>query len=370
MLPAPFELERYFARYEFRVRRLLSASDCQCLSLAELVALADEPCRAWWNGLELHYTQSQGHPLLRAEVARLYQQVSADDVVIAVPEEAIYLAMQTLVAPGDHVIVLSPAYQSLFEVARAAGCEVTPWELRLDGDRWTLDFDALERALTPKTRLLVINFPHNPTGHLPPMDELERLIELCRSRNLYLFSDEMYQQLEPSPSVRLPALCDVYERGISLSGVSKSLGLPGLRIGWLVTRERRLIEAWLTLKDYLTICASAPSEVLATIALRARETILERNRALVAENLRHAESFFGARRDRFHWVPPRAGSVAFPAWRGKKPLAELCQEALERGLLVVPGKFFGHDGAHFRVGLGRRDFPQALAELAAIVDVG
>jgi aspartate/methionine/tyrosine aminotransferase len=367
MLPAPFEIERYFARYEFQVRHLLSASDCQTLKMTELLELADEATRRWWDELSLHYTQSQGHPILRAEIARLHQQVSADEVLVAAPEEAIYVAMHTMLSPGDHVIVVSPCYQSLAEVARANGCEVTPWELRRQGDGWALDFDALERALTPRTRLLVINFPHNPTGHLPTLPELERVIGLCRDRNLYLFSDEMYQQLEPTPEVRLPAICDVYERGISLSGLSKSFGLPGLRIGWLVTRERRLLEAWLTLKDYLTICPSAPSEVLAVVALRARESILERNRAIVAENLRVADDFFG-RRDWFTWLPPRAGSVAFPEWKGDFPLAELCQRTLDRGLLVVPGRFFGHAGAHFRVGLGRTDFPQALAELSLVVD--
>src|SRR5688572_22209727 len=119
MLPAPFELERYFARYEFAARRLLSASDCQCLKLSELLALADDECRAWWDELALHYTESQGHPRLRAQVASLYHEVPPENVLIAAPEEAIFLAMQTLAAPADQVIVLGPCYQALAEVARA-----------------------------------------------------------------------------------------------------------------------------------------------------------------------------------------------------------------------------------------------------------
>jgi aspartate/methionine/tyrosine aminotransferase len=367
MLPAPFELERYFARYEFKVRRLLSASDCQALKLSELLALADDECRAWWDELALHYTESQGHPRLRKEVAALHHEVNPDDVLIAAPEEAIFLAMQTLVQPGDHVVVLTPCYQALHEVVRAHGCEVSAWPLQLDDGGWRLDVAALRRLLTPRTRLLVVNFPHNPTGHQPSHGELEEIIAIARDRNLYLFSDEMYQLLEPEPALRLPSICDVYEKGVTLSGLSKSFGLPGLRIGWLIARERRLIDAWLTLKDYTTICNDAPSEVLAVIALRAKRAIVERNLGIIAANLRHADAFFATHKASFRWLPPRAGSVAFPEWRGPISLEELCTRALDDGMMIVPGRLFGHDGTHFRVGLGRTDFPQALEELAALL---
>ena len=267
---APFKLERYFAQYEFKVKYLLSPSDCESLSMAELLHLADPDSLKLWNELRLSYTESPGHPILRDEVSRLYEIIAPDDVMIATPEEAIFVAMHTLLRPGDQVVSIFPAYQSLYEIARAIGCDVTPWTLGLDASGWRLDLGQLGHALTERTRLIVLNFPHNPTGYLPARDELEAIVHLARKRGLYVFCDEMYRWMEYDPARRLPAMCDLYEKGISLSGLSKTFGLPGLRIGWLVTRERALVEQFLAFKDYTTICSSAPSEVLSIMALRAR----------------------------------------------------------------------------------------------------
>jgi aspartate/methionine/tyrosine aminotransferase len=264
------------------------------------------------------------------------------------------------------VIVLTPCYQSLLEVARTVGCRVTPWTLRREGRGWRLDLDQLATLVTDETRVLVVNFPHNPTGFLPSLHEWQALLDFARARALYLFSDEMYRGLELDPDDRLPAACDEYEKAISLAGLSKAFGAPGLRIGWLATRDHSLVDRWLELKDYLTICSSAPSEVLALCALRAREQLIERNRMIVAGNLQLAGEFFA--RDEFEWLPPRAGSIAFPVWKGPISLDALCTRALERGLMIVPGTMFDFPGDHFRVGLGRKDFPRALEELRACLD--
>ncbi len=361
----PFKLERYFAEYEFKAEWVLSASDCETLSMAELLGMADGESLELWRGLRLGYTETAGHPLLRAEVAELYEAIAADDVMIAAPEEAIFIAMQTLLAPGDHVVVVSPAYQSLYEVARHIGCGVTRWELEAGRGGWRLDVGRLERLVEGRTRMLVINFPHNPTGHTLSRSELEAIVELARERGLYLFSDEMYRLLEYGSGARLPAACDLYEKGISLGGLSKAFGLPGLRVGWLATRERAVLERWVAFKDYTTICASAPSEVLGIIALRSREPILLRNREIVRANLAVATEFFAAHQDRFGWLAPKAGPVAFPRWLGEETTERFCREVVDgAGVMIVPGSVFEHPGNHFRIGLGRRDFPDALARLA------
>lgn len=358
---APFKLERYFARYEFKVQYLLSPSDCESLSLSELLQLADPHSLAMWNELRLGYTESQGHPLLRAEISNLYQAIPPQDVLVAVPEEGIFVAMQTMLRPGDQVIALHPAYQSLHEVARAAGCQVTPWNFTLESGRWQLDLDWLERHLTGHTRLIVLNFPHNPTGYLPTLQELDAILTLARRHGVYIFCDEMYRLLEYAPAGRLPPLCDLYERGISLSGLSKTFALPGLRLGWLATQEHALLEDWLAFKDYTTICNSAPSEVLGIMALRTKEALIARNLEIIQKNLRHAGQFFARHADCFQWIEPLAGPVAFPRWLGDIPVEEFCQDLLERqGVMVVPGRIFDFPGNHFRVGLGRHNFPQAL----------
>ena len=259
---APFKLERYFAEYEFSTKILMSSSDCESLSMNELLEMASQESMDLWKGLKLGYTETQGHPGLRVEVSRLYEKISPENLMVAAPEEAIYIAMQTLLKPGDHVIVLSPAYQSLYEIANAIGCKVTHWTLQSAPNGWQADLKQLAEFITPQTRLLVLNIPNNPTGFLPTRQEFDAIIDLARNHNLYVFSDEMYRLLEYDPDIRLPSVCDIYERGISLSGLSKSMALPGLRIGWLATQETHLLDKWMAFKDYTTICNSAPSEIL------------------------------------------------------------------------------------------------------------
>ena len=357
----PFKLERYFAKYEFKVKYLLSPSDCEGLSMEELLRMASPESLELWQELRLGYTESPGHPLLRAEVAGLYRNLPAEQVVIAAPEEAIFIAMHTLLTAGDHVIAISPAYQSLHEIALSIGCRLTHWTLELDENGWQLDLDRLANSLSQRTRLMVINFPHNPTGYLPSREELDAIIELARKSGVYVFSDEMYRLLEYNPAMRLPPVCDLYEKGISLSGLSKAFALPGLRVGWLATQESDLIERWLSFKDYTTICNSAPSEILGIIALQARESILSRNRGIVQGNLGVAEAFFAQRDDRFAWAMPMAGSVAFPRWLGHSSVESFCQQMLDQqGVMIVPGSIFDYPGKHFRIGLGRKNFAEAL----------
>jgi aspartate/methionine/tyrosine aminotransferase len=362
----PFKLERYFAQYEFKVKYLLSPSDCESLSMQELLQMASTESLALWQELRLGYTESQGHPLLRSAVARLYQHISPENVVIAAPEEAIFIAMQTLLKPGDQVVVVSPVYQSLHEIARSMGCELINWNLQPGMDKnWRLELNQLEASLTGRVRLLVINFPNNPTGHTLTRVELEEVIRLARERGLYLFSDEMYRLLEYEQSRQLPPVCDLYEKGISLSGLSKSFALPGLRLGWLAAQESALIERWLAFKDYTTICNSAPGEILGLIALQNQERILHRNLDIILENLEWAGQFFNDHMQFFAWYNPKAGSVAFPKWLGPGSAEQFCQGVLEKhGVMIVPGSLFDFPGDHFRVGLGRKNLPQALDQVA------
>ena len=239
---ADFELERYFARWEFAVRHLLCASDLEGYPMAELLELADDESRGLWQGLRLGYTESSGHPLLRAEIAALYDTVSPDEVLVfSGAEEAIFCLLNVVVGPGDHAIVTWPGYQSLSEVARAAGAEVTLHELR-EGDGWALDVDRIRAAVRAGTRLIVVNAPHNPTGMLPGQAEWRALIELCTEAGIHLFADEVYRFLEYADADRLTAGADALPMGISLGVMSKSFAMAGLRIGWLASHDRALLD--------------------------------------------------------------------------------------------------------------------------------
>jgi aspartate/methionine/tyrosine aminotransferase len=359
---ADFALERYFARWEFAVDHLLCASDVEGYPMADLLGLADDQTRGLWEGLALGYTESTGHPMLRAEIAALYSGLEADDVLVfAGAEEAIFCLANTTFGPGDHAVVTWPGYQSLYEVARATGAEVTLHELREDAG-WAIDVDLLRRQVTSATRLIVINAPHNPTGMLPDNATFDAIVEIAESSGAHLLVDEVYRYLEGSEADRLPAGAEAASRGISLGVMSKSFAMAGLRIGWLATRDRAVLDRCARFKDYTTICSSAPSEILALIGLRARDTVLARSRRIVADNLATLDGFFEEWGDRFAWVRPRAGSVGFP--RLTVPGVSIDEWAAglveAEGVLLLPGSQFGYGGNHFRLGYGRTDLPAAL----------
>ena len=362
---AEFELERYFARWEFEARYLLCASDVQGYPMADLLALADDETRTLWSDLRLGYGESTGHPLLRREIASLYETVEPDEVLtFAGAEEAIFCLLNVLVGPGDHAIVTWPGYQSLYEVARAAGADVTLHELREEAG-WALDLDLLRRQVTPATRLVVVNAPHNPTGMLPDRATYDALVAIAADAGAYLVMDEVYRGLEVDPADQLPAGADALPRGISIGVMSKSFAMAGLRIGWLATHDRELLARVAAFKDYTTICSSGPSEILAIIGLRARDHVLERSRGIVLGNLARLDAFFERWPDAFTWVRPRAGSIGYP--RLIAPGAELDDWAARlvetEGVLLLPGSRFGQPGNHFRIGFGREDLPEALARL-------
>jgi aspartate/methionine/tyrosine aminotransferase len=269
-----------------------------------------------------------------------------------------------MLGPGDHAIVTWPGYQSLWEVGRATGADVTLHELR-EADGWALDVDRLVAAIRPETRLVVVNAPHNPTGMLPTQEEWRALTAACAKRGIHLLADEVYRYLEVNEVDRLPAGADALPGlGISLGVMSKSFALAGLRIGWLATKDRALLTRCATFKDYTTICSSAPSEILALIALRAHDRVLARSRRIVLDNLELLDGFFERWAGTFDWVRPRGGSIGFPSLRPDVPIDRFAAELVEaEGVLLLPGSTFGHPGNHFRIGFGRTNLPEALAGL-------
>ncbi len=364
MRPRPFALERFFARTEFSARHLLSTSDCQGLTLDCLLSLADASLLARWEGLGLGYTESDGAPELRAEIAGLYDSVGGEDVLVAAPEEGVFLLMNALLEPGDRVVCTYPGYQSLYELALTRGCDVAFWEPQ-EADAWRFDPDTLEELLRPGAKLVVWNFPHNPTGALPTQEDFRRMLALVQEAGAWVFSDEMYRLLEPCEAQRLPAAVDLYERGVSLSGMSKVFGLAGLRIGWLTTHDSRLLQRCRELKDYTTICSSAPSELLALMGLRAKDGLLREHRERVAGNIAAADAFFQRQSKRFSWIAPQGGTVCFPRVLGGEA-KDFCERVLrDTGVLLLPSTVYSYGDAHFRLGLGRTDFIEGLEALEA-----
>ncbi|MFC8453665.1 aminotransferase class I/II-fold pyridoxal phosphate-dependent enzyme [Kitasatospora sp. NPDC057223] len=364
-----FRLETYFSRWEFTARHHLTASDAQTMRMDELLALADEQDRHAFENLSLGYTETFGDRGLREAIAAGYEQAGPDDVIcFAGAEEALYLAMNVLLGPDDHAVVVTPNYQAA-ETVPLALCEVTGVALR-PGQDWALDLDEVAAAIRPDTRVVSVNFPNNPTGKVIGAADFTALARLCDERGIHLFSDEVYRGLERDPARTLPQAADLSERALSLNVTSKSLGLPGLRIGWITCRDRGLRSRLERAKHYTTICNAAPSEVLARIALKARDTILTRNRALISANLPAFDAFFAEFADHFEWRAPDGGCVAYPRYLGPGGVEEFCTRLVaEAGVLLLPASIYRSEltdtpADRFRIGIGRRNPQDGLEAFA------
>ncbi len=365
----PFEIERYYERWEFSAELMLSSSDCESRTVAELLAL--EPGTAErLAALRLGYTEVAGSAELREAAAALYARAEPDDVLtLAAAEEGIFLAFHALLGAGDHAVIEAPSYGSAVNLARSTGADVSLWQRR-HSDGWAYDLDELEQLLRPGTRLIYLNSPHNPTGSQMTAAEQERLVALAAERGAVLLSDEVYRGLEHDEARRLPAACDLYERALSLNTVSKSYGLPGLRIGWLACRDRDVLAQLRELKLYTTICSSAPSELLVALALRNSELLIGEARALVLENLPLVGDFIARHGELLEWAPPVAGPIGFPLVRDGRDVREFCERtAAEAGVLLLPGYVYG-EPQHVRVGFGRLRVGEALARLEAHLATG
>ena len=368
-----FALERFFDRFEFGLPYQLGSSDPETLALPELLELADDRLRRDWQELRLGYRTSGGAPELRAAIASLYPGLGAEDVVVTVgAAEALLLAFAATLSPGDEVVALSPAYQSLHELPRAMGAHVrtVAAEARDDGS-WAFPLDTLLGALRPGVAALALNAPHNPTGVAVAEDELREIVGRCDALGIRLIGDEVYRGLEwdaPTP----PSVATMSRAAVSVGVTSKVYGLAGLRIGWLVAGDRDLRRRLVSVKDYTTLCAAGPSEVLATIALGAEPVLRERSRRLCLANMERLDAFVADRPDLFAWRRPAATTVSVATFAPQMlarfdgdPERALAHWREAAGVVVAPGPAFGCRPEQFRLGFGRADLSAALAALAA-----
>ena len=368
MLP-DFRLETYFSRWEFRAQFNLAGSDVESMRVDELLALADPDDLETWRNLRLGYTETFGSPALRRAIADTYRLIDDDHILcFAGAQEGIFCAAQALLDPSDHVIVVVPNYQSTEEVPLSI-CAVTGVELKYVDGGWTLDLDDVRAAVRPNTKLISMNFPNNPTGAVIDRPTFEGIIKLAAEQDIYVFSDEVYRGLEREPERMLPNAADAYPRALSLGVMSKSYGLPGLRIGWIACQDASVLGRLERMKHYTSICNAGPSEVLATIALNAGDTILERNRALVRDNVTRVTEFMRRYPETFDWHEPDGGCIAFPRYLGPEGVDEFCRAAVEEsGVLLLPNSVYQSrlspvPSDRFRIGFGRRNLAEALTRL-------
>ncbi len=356
-----FKLEEFWKKFEFTTPYLLCGSDAETWGLEELIALADADSKKLWQSLTLGYTEPPGHHVLRKEITALYSSLNPDDIfTFAGAEEGIYCAMRVLIEPGDHVIVIDPCYQSLATLPETLGAEVTTIQLKFE-NQWQLDLEEVQKAFRPNTKLLVLNYPHNPTGTVLKGEIQDGLIALARKHGTYIFSDEVYRFLEVDEALRLPSIVDAYEKGISLNVMTKSFGLAGLRIGWLAARDAKFLSEAGSYKLYTSICNSAPSEILSIMALRVKEQILQRNRNIMLKNLQILDQFMERNKQHLAWVRPQAGTMAVLKLLLPMSVETFAEELIRtQGVLIMPGSVFDLPGNFFRICFGKKNMSDIL----------
>lgn len=368
-----FELEVYFSEWEFTAEHHMTASDLESMTVNDLLSMATEEDRSVFENLWLGYTPTWGSAELRKEIANTYHSINPDEVLcLAGAGEGLYALAKCMLTSQDHVIVTTPNYQSA-ETIPLTICEVTGLPLRVDTSKkggWHLDIEDIKAAIRPNTKLISLNFPHNPTGYIMGREDLDALIKICREHEIFILSDEVYRGVELDPEVRIPQIADMYEKGISLNVMSKAYGLPGLRIGWMASKDKELLLKVERYKHYLSICNSAPSEVLSLIALKNRDTILSRNRAMMLENILELEALFEDFPGLVEWQRPLGGCIAFPRYIGPGSVEEFCRSLIEEsGVLLLPSSIYRSELTYvstdrFRIGFGRANvFKDGLAAM-------
>jgi len=370
---ADFGVEIWMNRWETRCRYNLAETCVDSVTTAELLALAGVDPAAFAAELlpmRLSYGEIEGSARLRAAIAALYERASADDVIVAHGAAgANALAYQALVEPGDVVIPMVPTYQQHSSIPESLGAEVRPLALR-EADGWLPDTDELRRLARGGAKVIAVVNPHNPTGSLLDEGRFAEIVAIAREAGAWILADEVYRGLDQAEPGTSPSFVDRYERTIGIGSMSKAFSLAGLRLGWLVAPG----EAHAAVnrhRDYSVISVGMVDDLLASIALEAREALLARNRGIVRENLAILDAWVAAE-PRIAYVRPTAGTTALLRYDAPLDAEAFCLRLLEaEGVLLTPGSAmdaegylrigFANETAVLREGLGR--FSAFLATL-------
>jgi aspartate/methionine/tyrosine aminotransferase len=357
----PFAMERMQSTYENQVEFNLSESGVQPLRLGDLVA--DERSREHLMAEALRYSQSNGTIPLRNAIAAIYPGATADHIQVTNGgSEANFITTWNLVEPGDEVVLMVPNYMQTWGLARAFGGVVREWPLTLGGPapsavegspaRWRVDIGALERIASPRTKLIIICNPNNPTGARIEAEDLDRIVAVAARHGSWLLSDEIYRGAERDGR-ETASVWGRYDRAIVTSGLSKAYALPGLRIGWIAAPPPLIAACW-SYHDYTTISPGALSDVLARRALEParRAQILARTRQILNANFPIIAEWLDGHGGLFTYAPPDAGAIVYVRYHHPINSTDLVNQLREqKSVLIVPGDHFGMDG-HLRIGFG------------------
>jgi len=346
----PFAMERFQSIWENVVDYNLSESGIHPFQLYEILTKEDLNDLAFTS---LGYNQTNGSVELRATIADLYQGASVENILVTTGSaEANFLSTWCLIEPGDVLALMLPNYMQIWGIAGAFGAQVEPFYLVTKNERWQIDWEEFENAVSSKTKVIAICNPNNPTGAQLTQDEIKKICNIAAQMNAWILSDEVYRGAERIGDIT-STFWGQYDKVIAVGGLSKAYGLPGLRIGWIVAPPDLVEKLW-SYHDYTTICPNPLSDRLARVALSLpnREKILERTRKIVRTNFKILEDWLNSHDGVFDCIPPIAGAITLVKYNlNIKSLELVTRLRKEKSVLVVPGEHFFMEN-YFRFGFG------------------
>ena len=351
-----FAVDAYFTKYESKAKYMLGSSDPESLPMKSVIT-----DMSGYSEEVLAYSLGNGYMPLRKELSELYKSVSAEQIaVMNGGEETIYTTMRALLNPGDEIIVQKPSYQSLWCIAKEIGCRITEFRPKFER-KWMFDIDDLKSAVSEKTRLIVLNYPNNPTGACLTECEMNDIVKLCREYGIVLIADEMYRFLRLDKECTDMSFADIYEDAVAFGGFSKTFAAPGLRIGWVATKNAGLMSKINAYRHFTSTCTNLPCQWIATELLKKKEQIIERNNFIVRENAEILKRFIEKYPDMFDCAPPKGATMVYVKLLGGRGAASFCLEILNNtGVLMVPSSVLDDSDEYLRIGLCRKNFAKAL----------
>lgn len=348
-----FGVEEWMDKYESDAKYNITDTCARPMTLKELFALAGEDREDFVEVLfekEQSYGSIYGLASLKEEIAGLYETITPDDILTQHGATGgNQHVLFSLVRPGDRVVAFSPSYQQFYSTPRALGANVTVLKLRRSNG-FLPDLDELRKAAARGLRLICINNPNNPTGSLIPEDMMKEIVEIARSSGTYILCDEVYAGVSIEGAA-CPSIADLYEKGIATGSMSKAFSLAGLRLGWLATKSQEALRQFKRVRDYDLVSCGLFDEETAALALRHKEKILERNRAILRHNLPILEQWVEGEKH-VSFVKPKAGTMALVYYDVDMPSTLFCHRMYhETGAFAVPGDCF-EEPSSFRVGYG------------------
>jgi aspartate/methionine/tyrosine aminotransferase len=347
----PFELERQMSLWENTVQYNLSESGVHPLSLQELVDDPQELERILTGGL--NYPQTNGIPALRQRIADLYPGATPGQVLVTTgAAQANFTTLLSLLDPGDQVAVMLPNYMQIWGLAQNLGLDLRTFSLK-EEDGWRIDPDELQAAVTPRTRLIAVCNPNNPSGHILSAEEMDWVVRAAQNSGAWLLADEVYAGAERLQEEITPSFWGRYEGVLAIGSLSKAYGLPGLRLGWVVAPPQTTSELWAR-QDYITISNTWLANQLGEYALRpaVRPRLIARTRRLIRDGYTNFDAWLNRHPGLFDLVPPQAAAIAFVRYHRRIASQALVDRLrLEQSTYVVPGAHFGLDH-HLRLSYG------------------